>query len=239
MLYLIGLGLDKKDISLDALEAVKECEQVFLEHYTTTLPYDKIELEKVIKKKIMLIEREKVESEFLVKQGKKENVCLLVYGDPLMATTHISLLIDAKKAKVRTKVFHNASVFAAISDTGLQLYKFGKTTSIPRWQKNYKPTSFFETIIDNLRIGAHTLLLVDIGLSLEEALHELSEASNAQLREILICSKLGTANKIILYGKLEHFIRRMPRLQEPFCIIVPAKMHFSEEEYIKNFYSKD
>ena len=230
MLYLIGLGLDKKDISLSSLEVIKKCKKIYLEHYTTTLPYTRKELEKIIKKKIQLIEREKVESDFLIKEAKKHNTTLLVYGDPLIATTHIALINDAKKARVKTKVLHNGSVISAIAQTGLQIYKFGKTTSIPRWQKNYRPTSFFDTIKDNQSINAHTLVLVDIGLSLEEAIYELDEASNNEINNLVICSQLGTSKQQIIKETIDNFIKKPPKVKEPFCIIVPASLHFSEEE---------
>lgn len=45
MLYLIGLGLgDEKDITLRGLEAVKRCEHVYLEAYTSILLVDKSKL---------------------------------------------------------------------------------------------------------------------------------------------------------------------------------------------------
>ncbi|KKM86908.1 hypothetical protein LCGC14_1274180 [marine sediment metagenome] len=46
MLYLIGLGLNEKGISLEGLEAVKKCEKVYLESYTAEIPYSKEDLEK-------------------------------------------------------------------------------------------------------------------------------------------------------------------------------------------------
>ena len=40
MLYLIGLGLgDEKDITLRGLEAVKKCEKVYMEAYTSLLSF--------------------------------------------------------------------------------------------------------------------------------------------------------------------------------------------------------
>ena len=38
MLYLIGLGLNEKSISLEGLEAVKKCKKVYLEGYTVDFP---------------------------------------------------------------------------------------------------------------------------------------------------------------------------------------------------------
>lgn len=40
MLYIIGLGLgDEKDITLRGLEAVKKCEKVYMEAYTSLLSF--------------------------------------------------------------------------------------------------------------------------------------------------------------------------------------------------------
>ena len=119
-----------------------------------------------------------------------------------------------------------------LKQTGLQIYKFGKTTSIPRWQEKYKPTSFYDIIKDNQTINAHTLVLIDIGLSIEEALYELNEASNNQINNILICSQLGTSKQQILKETIDNFIKNPPKVKEPFCMIIPASLHFSEEEVL-------
>ncbi|UZE93976.1 MAG: diphthine synthase [Candidatus Pacearchaeota archaeon] len=235
MLYLIGLGLEKKDINIKALEIIKKCKKIYLEIYTTKLPYKKIDLEKVIKKKVIDAKRDLVESDFLIKEAKKQNIALLIYGDPLSATTHVSLMNEAKKAKVKIQIMHNTSIFNAISETGLHLYKFGKTVSIPKWKEHYEPMSFYQTIKENLNIEAHTLLLVDIDLSLKEALRELAEASNKELdnKTIIICSQLGTKNQKIVNGKFKELVKKIPRVKEPFCIIIPASLHFTEAEFLK------
>jgi diphthamide biosynthesis methyltransferase len=45
MLYVIGLGLsDEKDITVRGLEAVKSCERVYLEAYTSILMVDSSKL---------------------------------------------------------------------------------------------------------------------------------------------------------------------------------------------------
>ena len=48
MLYLIGLGLDKKDISLNAFESLKKCKKVYFENYTNVMPYSVKDLEKAL-----------------------------------------------------------------------------------------------------------------------------------------------------------------------------------------------
>ena len=44
--YLIGLGLNLKSISLEALEILKRCKRVYIENYTVEFPYNGKELEK-------------------------------------------------------------------------------------------------------------------------------------------------------------------------------------------------
>lgn len=234
MLYLIGLGLNKDDISIRALEIIKKCHKVYLETYTTKLPYSTKELEKIIKKKIIEANRELVESDFLVKESKTTNIALLIYGDPLAATTHLSLIQAARKMKIKIEIIHNASIFNAIADIGLQLYKFGKTTSLPRWQPNFKPTSFYTIIKENLSIGAHTLILVDIGLSLKDALNELTESDSDNLvndRIIIVASQLSTKDQKIIKGKVSELKNKI--VKEPFSIIIQAQLHFTEAEALK------
>ncbi len=174
-LNLISTGLNLKSPSLEALETIKKCKAVYLENYTVEFPYSIKQLEKTIKKKVIQLDREQTESEDILKQAKKQNIALLVYGDALSATTHISLILACKKNKIPYKIIHSESIFTVITETGLQLYKFGKTASLPAWKEHYKPTSFADIIKQNQSIKAHTLLLVDIGLTSKQALEQLEE----------------------------------------------------------------
>lgn len=235
MLYLIGLGLEKEDISLKALEAIKKCRKIYLETYTTKLPYPKQEIEKIIKKKVVEADRELVENKIqtLLDEAKKQDIALLIYGDPFSATTHITFLLEAKKHKIKINTIHAPSIFTAIGETGLQLYKFGKTASMPAWKKNYRPMSFIEIIKENLSINAHTLLLIDIGLDVNDALNQLKESSDVFLdKTIIIASKLGTSKQKIIKGRLKDL--KKLRIEEPFCFIIPSSLHFTEAEFLES-----
>jgi len=74
MLYLIGLGLNERAISKQGLDVIKKCKKIYLENYTVEFPYSVKKLEKVICKKIIEIGRTDVESEMLIKEGKKNNI---------------------------------------------------------------------------------------------------------------------------------------------------------------------
>ena len=235
MLYIIGLGLNPQGISLEGISALKKCRKIYLENYTVEFPYSVSELEKILKRKIIEADRNIVESEMLVKEARQQNICLLVYGSPLFATTHMSLIEDCKKNKIKIRIIYSSSVFDALGETGLQLYKFGKISSMPKWQKNFTPVSFLESVSLNRKIDAHTLILVDVGLKFEEAVNEMKIASKEtgiKIDKIVVCSKMGFSGKIY-YGSLKKL--RNKKVPAPFCFIIPGKMHFIEEESLKRF----
>jgi len=238
MLYIIGLGLNVKGISLEGLEIVKKCKKVYLENYTVKFPYSVEELRKVVGKMVFSLRREDVESDKLVKEARKENIALLVYGSPLFATTHITLIDDCKKARVKVGVIYSAGIFDALGETGLQLYKFGKISSMPKWEKHFEPDSFLEFVEENLQARAHSLILVDIGLEFKDALEELIRASGSRefkLDKVLVCSNLGTGKDRVFYGFVSELKKVAKKVKAPFCFIIPGKMHFIEAGVVEGF----
>lgn len=233
MLNLIGTGLNENSLTAEALEAIKNSDKVYLENYTVDFPYTLETLEKNIGIKIKPLNRELVEDESIIKEAKKETISLLIYGDSLSATTHTQLILACKKAKVEYKVFHNASIMTAIAETGLQLYKFGKTSSMPTWTKSWQPDSFMDYIKQNQSIKAHSLLLVDIALPIDKALEQLKVASNnykIKLEKIIVCKNLGTKKSKLIYDKIEN----IKNVESPFCFIIPSELQEFEKEFLDN-----
>jgi len=236
MLYLIGLGLNKNGISQEGLAAVKKCKKIYLENYTVDFPYSSGELSEKIGKKFMLADRDLVEGLALIDEAKKIDVALLVYGSRLTATTHITLLQEAKHSRVKTKVIHAGSIFDAVAETGLQLYKFGKVASMPAWKKSFEPTSFMEVVKENESIGAHSLILIDIGLSFPNAMDQLEKSAKEHkftMEHLLVCQSLGTKKQKIRYRTLAELMEMDAK--KPYCIILPGKLHFVEKEVLENF----
>ena len=234
MLYLIGLGLNERGISKEGLLAIEKCAKVYVEGYTVDFPYPIEELK--LGKNFEVLDRGKVESNKLIQEAKGRKIALLVYGCPLFATTHMSLVSDAQKQGVRVKIVYSASVFDAIAQTGLQLYKFGKIASMPAWKNNHEPDSFMEIVKSNESIKAHSLILIDIGLSFKKALVQLEMAArnkSIDLDRIVVCSKLGTEESKIFYGTIEYL--REKNFGMPFCFIIPSELHFLEKEILERF----
>jgi len=118
------------------------------------------------------------ESDEILRDAEKEDVALLVVGDPLGATTHTDIILRARSLGINTQLVHNASVMNAAGACGLQLYNFGQTVSIPFWTDNWKPDSWLARIQENIGLGLHTLLLLDIKVK------EQSEENLARGRKI-------------------------------------------------------
>jgi len=233
-LYLIGTGMDEKSISAEALKKLKDCDKIYLDNYTVNFPYTIEELQKSLNLKIEALNRSKVERLEFLNEAKKKEVAFLVYGDTLSATTHITIVQECRKQNIKYQIFHNASILTAISETGLQLYKFGKTASMPNWKEHTnKPTSFMNYIKENQSIQAHTLILTDIGLEIKDAIAQLKEsAKKVKLpKKIIACSNAGTEKQKIFYDTPNNLKNK--KIPMPFCIIIPGEMHFVEEEALE------
>ena len=136
-LVFVGLGLnDEKGISLNGLEETKTADTVFMETYTSLMPdFNLQRFEDICGKTVQLVSRRELEEEnaaVILEAAQKGKTVFLVPGDPFIATTHVTLRIDAEKKGIKTRIVHGASIISAIiSLSGLHNYKFGKTVTVP------------------------------------------------------------------------------------------------------------
>jgi diphthine synthase len=239
-LYFIGLGLyDKKDISFRGLEIVKECDYLYLDSYTSLLNSSKEELEELYKKEITLADRNLVEqqAEEILEQAKRQDVGFLVAGDPFGATTHIDLRLRAHKAGIRTEIIHNASILNAVGEIGLELYKYGKVTSIPF--DNEKIDTPVEVFRLNQKNKMHTLFLLDLEpsrdrfMTIHEAVEHLLSKGLQPKQRCIACAGLGSHVPEIRVGSAQQLLQ-VTFTKKPCCLIIPAEpLHFVEEEALE------
>eukprot|EP00054_Salpingoeca_dolichothecata_P006917 m.40517 g.40517 ORF g.40517 m.40517 type:complete len:292 (-) comp16755_c0_seq2:19-894(-) len=179
MFYLVGLGLyDAKDVTVRGLEVIRKAKRVYLEAYTAILMVNKEALEEYYEREVILADRELVEQnadEFL-EPARNEDIVLLVVGDPFAATTHTDLVTRCKEKKVKVEAIHNASIINAVGCCGLQLYNFGRAVSICFFTENWRPDSFYPKIVDNSKLGLHTLCLLDIKVK-EQSIENLMKGN--------------------------------------------------------------
>lgn len=139
-------------------------------------------------------------SDDILQDADKVDVAFLVVGDPfgysrtsklhfhksqatggelkilisnIRATTHTDLVLRARELGIKTSTIPNASIISAIGCTGLQLYNFGQTVSMVFFTETWKPSSFYDRVKENVQLGFHTLMLLDIKVK-EQSLENMA-----------------------------------------------------------------
>jgi diphthine synthase len=243
----VGLGLhDDLGISLRGIEETNTAKHVFIELYTSLLPdFSKKRLEKVTGKEFRNVSRKELEEEngkVILDAARDAKVVLFVPGDPLVATTHVALRIEAEKRGIKTRIVHGSSVLSAVIGlSGLHNYKFGKSVTIPFPDETPLKTPY-EVLTQNRNLGLHTLCLLDIKaeqkryLGIQEALVCLLEIEKKR--------KTGTITPETLAVGISRAGSKKPTVkadcvqdlvsfdfgEPPHSIIFPGKLHFMEAE---------
>ena len=131
--------------------------------------------------------------------------------------------------------------------TGIDLYKFGRATTLVYHEKSYEPESFYDVIKENLARGLHTLCLLDIKadqeryMSVPEAvalLRKIDEGRNEQLfdknTKAVGCARIATPSQDILYGTLDE-LEAHDWGGPPQTLIIPGTLHDIEEEMLDSW----
>jgi len=252
MLVLIGLGLyDQNDITLRGLEEARGSDRIYAEFYTSFMPGFGIEkLEELVGREVKLLSRGEVEGEAMVKEAEDSRVSLLVGGDPLISTTHMHLLLEARKRGIGIKVVNNASIVStAPALAGLQNYKFGRSASIVTPEKGFFPLTPYRAVRENLERGLHTMLFLDIRvegdevkmMSAREGLKHLLEMEGEEKEGVItpdttaiVVSQGGAPEFRLSKGSIAELLEK-DLGSPPQTIIIPGELHFLEEEYLEVF----
>lgn len=164
-LVLIGMGPGKfSSMTIEAKQAALACDSLHYEAYTALWPQGQLDLLESECGEITKVMRPEIESpELLFELAKKTLVGLLVVGDPLQATTHVDLQLQAAEAGIECIVFHGISITTIVTGAlGLSNYKFGRQTTLTYPYSDWIATSPLEVIAMNMGLGQHTLALLDL-----------------------------------------------------------------------------
>jgi diphthine synthase len=250
-LIFVGLGLnDERSISVKGLEEAKNADSIFMETYTSLMPDFSLQrFEALCGRKVKMLERHDLEDECgkaILEAAKIGKVVFLVPGDPFIATTHVTLRIDAEKQGIQTHIIHGTSIMSAIvSLSGLHNYKFGKTVTVP-FPENWSLTPY-NVIAQNKQVGLHTLCLLDLKasenqfLSINNALKMLLdiEEKNKKCAVTSDTAALGVARAGSDSPTLKaDFVKALGNFdfgQPPYSLIIPGDLHFMEVEALIAF----
>lgn len=243
----VGLGLnDDLGVSLYGLEEARSADTVFIELYTSVLPEFSLErLETAIGKKAHVLTRKELEDDNgkrILEAGDAGKAVFLVPGDPLIATTHVALRIEACKRGMETQVVHGASVLSAVIGlSGLHNYKFGKSVTIP-FPDETPSTTPYSVIAQNKTLGLHTLCLLDIRteenrfLNIHEGLESLLKVETERNKGVVTAdsvavgvARAGSANSMVKAGSINELLG-YDFGGPPQSLVLAGSLHFMEAE---------
>jgi diphthine synthase len=246
-LALISVGLaDEKDLTIRAIEEARSCDELYAETYTTILDTDVGHLGEVIGRPVSPLSRGDLEesSDVLLDEAEAKKVGVLIGGDCLSATTHIGLLLEARKRGIRTRVVHGSSILTAVAETGLSLYKFGRAVTLPLPDKGPVDTVIF-AIEENGESGLHTLVLLDFDaetgkhLTVAQGLSLIVEEDRPETfgPESLAVgiARVGWDDGVIRAGRAADLMKQEFGAP-PHALVVPGRLHFLEAEALRTLH---
>jgi diphthine synthase len=248
-LTFVGLGLyDEADVSLKGLQELMQCDGVFAEFYTARLGrFDRTSFEKRIGKKIEVLSREETEKgDRILNAAAQKSIVFLTCGDPMIATTHVDLRLRAIKQGILTRIIHSSSVVTAVPGLlGLQNYKFGRTTTLAFAEKEYFPTSPYNVIYNNKKMGLHTLVLLDIQteknrfMTANEGFELLLKMEKIQKKHLFdddalacVVACAGAPDPVVVADTI-NVLRKKDFGPPLHTIVIPGNLHFMEIEALE------
>ena len=248
VLVLAGCGVHEGSFTRELVEALDAADIIYVDLYTMPSASWVLEALERWAGRVRVVGREFLEerSRLIMEDARVGNVVVLSAGDPLVATTHQSLLAEAARSGIKSRYIPGISgVCTAKAYSGLSYYRFGKIATIPGPWRGLKPYSVVSVIYSNLCVDAHTLLLLDVderGVQLKprEALlglltveEELSKTLGFRrvLGEtpVLVVERAGAPDaRIRIYDTITNLIESEEEARTPSSLVVPAPLNAVE-----------
>ncbi len=253
MLTLAGAGLGPNSMTDSLRRALANADVVIVETYTSPLSGWIVELAKGYAKDVVIATREKLEerSHEVIRLATEKDVVVVIPGDPMIATTHSSLIVEALSSGVKARLIPAASgPCASISASGLQFYRFGRKITIPGPWRGVGLTYVALWLLGNLCLDLHTLFLLDVSPTGEQLLpSEGAKAILDGLKELLGSPPRGIEGLLTIAISVseDHVETAHSRLSRhdslrplvPSSLIVPSGLHVSEKEFLTAFHGVD
>ncbi len=250
-LYIVGLGLSPRTTSLEAIEALRTCDHVFYEEYTSLPSEGSIgDIEAIVGRGFEKLSRRDLEDlsarEIFRLLDMGGRVCLASWGDPMAATTHSYIAAEAiRRGYGYTYIPGVSIVTAALGFSGLMIYKLGRVMTLVRPRSGEEAVEIYRKIRETLDRGMHVLLLLEMDaekgyyMRIHEACGILLKISrDLGDRDLegwgaLGLAGIGSRSPIACYGSIEDLSRKaVERL--PQSILILGRPYFTEQEYIES-----
>jgi diphthine synthase len=246
MLWFVGLGISGPDsLSQKTQDIIQGSDIVYLEQFTSPMSeHDTEKIKNLAKGEFKLAPRWLVEDgKEILENAKSKKVALLSLGDPYIATTHIELRTRAIAEKIQTATIHASSITTSlVGECGLHYYKVGKTVTV---MSSIPSTTAYYTIYENLKVGNHTVVLLEYNqnenffLDPKDAISSLITSEKEQARKIIsestfavVASRVGLPEQEIVAGNIDSLLK-VDFGAPPHSIVIPGTLHFTESDALK------
>jgi len=249
-LYIVGIGLTPEYLTIRALKILRRVKKVFLDSYTSLLVDDDVKLKEVLGSDYEMLGRRDLEDlngEKVFNALNEGDVALLSPGDPLIATTHVNIVIEARRRGYEVEIVPGVSIVsAAVSFTGLMIYKLGKIATVTYPKDGILYEYPYDVVKENSLRNLHTLLLLEVDvdksiyMSVKEAIQILLRIESLRREGVITSdrlaigiSRLGGEDMKVCPDSLGNLMS-MDLGGPPHSLIITApKLHFIEEEVLK------
>ncbi|MEM3946985.1 MAG: diphthine synthase [Metallosphaera sp.] len=243
-IYFIGLGLSKRFLTNASIDAMRKSDVIYADVYTS-ISCDITEdlLRQLSGKDVIpgnrdVLENREKEIYKLLDTGK--NVGVAVIGDPMIATTHVSLAVGARQRGHTVTVVPGMSVHCyMISKSLLSSYKFGKSVTVAFPALGKVDVTPYKVIKSNRDQGLHTMVYLDLkeggvmtaDLALKYLVQmEMEMKQNAISQEdlVIIGERLGCDDERIRSMTISSAMNEKFG-KPPHIIIIPARNLYDME----------
>ncbi|UXD21248.1 dihydrofolate reductase [Ignicoccus pacificus DSM 13166] len=242
---LVGAGLRCEQVTEEAWEEIRKRKEVFVDVYTSLYPGGLLNCVKKVREDAKEAHRDLLEGDFL--KGRND-VALVVPGDPFAATTHVSLYVEARKRGYDVKLIPGISALqVARTKSGLSQYRFGRVVTMmyPREGISFSESVYY-AIKDNDSLNLHTIVLLETGydrsMTAPEAAKLLIEEARRKGdpmddRMVIVMARLCWDNEIIEAMTLKE-ASEGDFGPPPHLMVIPSpKLHPMEEEFLETLKS--
>lgn len=243
----MGMGLrGYRSLTVDEIEQLKRCDNIFLEMYTSGSMIDDIQrISRELKKNIQQVYREDVEqSDVIIKAAQRSETALLVIGDALTATTHNQIRFELEDLGIPVLIYENASIVTAIMGyLGLHLYNLGPVISLPFVTEKFFPKSPYEKLVRNITNEEHSLILLDLSpsgyMKPSDAIHILQDMNekfgkkiDLERTRLCVVNAFGMPEQKIFVGNPVS-AEKETFSDKPSAIVFPGRLDSSEQDSLR------
>ncbi len=256
MLRVIGLGLSIDLLPIGNLLKLLKCDKILFDTYTNIWFSEGVDLFKILGVagiEVVYASRRELEGraiDAIVEDAKGRDICIATPGDPLIATTHSAIVIEALKRGIPVEVAPSSSILnIGISMSCLQVYRFGRIATIVKPKNGVVYEYPLQIVKLNRLQDLHTMLLLEMDIESgyfmtpKEAIELLISIQMKWgeevigMNDIVIVLQAITSSRSRIYVEtVNSIIGNENKFKEPpYTIIIPAKrLHPIEKECLDN-----